>query len=78
MTTNKRKSNRRYIGAPWPRSQSGLSTTKQERTKQSKPKSKEGTGFGGRRFVLPLLLKPNGIWSYRHGKLAKQLKKAGN
>ena len=75
MTTVKRKAKRRYIGAPWPRSHSGLSTTKQERTKQSKPAH---INESKRHFVLPLVTKPNGRWGYKHGKLAKQLKKAGN
>lgn len=77
MTTNKRKSSRRYIGAPWPRGGASQKATKMERTKKSKPK--EGnTGFGGRHHTLPLVIKANGRWAYKHGKLAKQLKRAGN
>ncbi len=75
MTTVRRKAKRRYIGAPWPRGGASAKSTKMERTKQSKPKS-DSTGFGGRHHVLPLVIKANGRWAYKHGKLAKQLKRA--
>ncbi len=73
MTTARRKAKRRYIGAPWPRGGASQKDTKMERTKQSKPKS-DNVGFSGRHFVLPLVIKANGRWAYKHGKLTKQFK----
>ena len=75
MASATRRRNHRYIGAPWPHGGVSQKSTKMERTKQSKPKM-ESTGFGGRHHVLPLVIKPNGRWAYKHGKLARQLKRA--
>lgn len=76
MTTARRKAKRRYIGAPWPRGTGLQKNIKMERTKLSKPKS-ESAGTG-RHLTLPLVIKPNGRWAYKHGKLARQFKKAGD
>lgn len=75
MTTVRRKAKRRYIGAPWPRGTGSQKVTKMERTKSSKPRSKN-IEAEGRHFILPLVIKPGGRWAYKHGKLARQLKKA--
>ena len=74
MTTVRRKAKRRYIGAPWSRGSGSQKNTKMERTKLSKPKS-ESAGTG-RHLTLPLVIKSNGRWAYKHGKLANQLKRA--
>ncbi len=63
MTTNRRKSSRVYIGAPWPRGMSSLSTTKQERTKKPKGEAERVT------LVLPLVVKPDGTWAYKFGSM---------
>ncbi len=72
MASAKRRARHRYIGAPWPRGTGAQKDTKMERTKQSKAP----VVSSGRHFTLPLVIKPNGRWAYKHGKLAKQLKRA--
>ena len=71
MTTARRKMKRTYIGAPWPRGIGSQKNTKMERTKQSKAVAEDSK----RPRLLPLVLKPNGRWSYKFGKMRKALKK---
>lgn len=63
MTSAKRRLRRTYIGAPWTRGMSSLSTTKQERTKKSKDETERVT------LVLPLVVKPDGTWAYKFGSM---------
>ena len=72
MASARRRARHRYLGAPWKRGGADKKNTKMERTKQSKTNSIDS----GRCFILPLIQKPNGIWSYRHGQLARQIKKS--
>ncbi len=76
MASARRRANHRYIGV---RIRGGCyyggplpSITKAERAKQSKIVDPRGK----RHFVLPLMIRSDGRWSYRHGKLARQLKRA--
>jgi hypothetical protein len=65
MASAARRRRRTYHGAPWPRSgASSLSTSKMERTKQSKTDGKDT-----RAFVLPLVVKPDGRWGYKFGRM---------
>ncbi len=68
MTSAKRRLNRTYIGSPWPRGVGSQKRTKMERTKSSKAATEESAK---RPFVLPLVVKPNGRWGYRFGKMRK-------
>jgi len=63
MTSAKRRLRRTYIGAPWPRGMSSLNTTKQERTKKAREKTERVS------LVLPLVVKPNGTWALKFGKM---------
>ena len=65
MTTNRRKSNRHYIGAPWPRGGGSKKGGKAERTKQSREKPERVT------LILPLVVKPDGTWAYKFGSMRR-------
>ncbi len=65
MASATRRRNHHYVGAPWKRGGASLlNTTKQERTKQSKTGQKER-----RNFILPLVVKLDGRWGYKFGRL---------
>ncbi len=72
MTTVKRRSNRKYIGAPWARGSGSQKSTKMERTKSSKAATEESAK---RLFALPLVVKPDGRWGYKFGKMRKAPKR---
>jgi len=61
-----------YIGAPWPRGIGSQKSDKNARTKQSKAPA---TTDDRRPFILPLVVKPDGRWGYKFGKMRKALKK---
>ena len=64
MTSAARQRRRTYIGAPWSRG-TGTQSGKMERTKKAKPK------VNRQRHVLPLVIKPDGSWAYKFGKMKK-------
>lgn len=72
MTTNRRKMSRVYIGAPWPRGTGSQKNEKNARAKQSKAARPEDDR---RPFVLPLVVRPDGRWGYKFGKMRKMMKK---
>ena len=71
MTSAKRRLRHTYIGAPWPRGTGSTKSTKNERTK----KSKAPTATDRRPFVLPLVVKLDGRWGYKFGRLRLTKKK---
>lgn len=65
MASATRRRNHTYLGAPWKRGGGSRSDTKMERTKQSKV-----VAVGSKRpFILPLVVKPDGHWSYKFSRL---------
>ena len=72
MASATRRRNHRYVGAPWPRGTGSQKAGKMERTKQSKAPPAEGDR---RPFVLPLVVRPDGRWGYKFGRMRKALKK---
>lgn len=71
MASATRRRRHRYLGAPWPRGSGSQKSTKMERTKRSKIITEDSK----RSWILPLMLKPNGRWSYRFGKMRQAIKK---
>ena len=68
MASATRRRKHHYVGAPWSRSTGSQKSTKMERTKGSKE-----VGVS-RSFVLPLVVKSNGRWGYKFGKMRKRLR----
>ena len=66
MTTARRRANRTYIGAPWPRGGGSKKGGKMERTKQSREEPERVT------LILPLVVKPDGTWAYKFGRMYRE------
>ena len=65
MASETRRRNHHYVGAPWKRGTGSQKADKNARTKQSKATKAH------RSFILPLVIKPDGRWGYKFGKMRK-------